>query len=145
MNKQLSLPFAIYDTQDTELPTLQEIGDAFENCKPVPSQFIRNIYKALQTIKKHGYHRLIITILSEPPTGRRCIRSQLDDGYHIEHGRLYGTQCIDICPYADKCPGGITDARIVEDIFSRFKSNNGICIRELVLKERESNKKDDDT
>ncbi len=42
MNKQ-PLPFAIYDTTDADLPTLQEIGDALENYKPHPTQFIASI------------------------------------------------------------------------------------------------------
>lgn len=121
------LPFAIYDTNDTELPTVQEIGDALENYKPIPSDFIGRIWSTLQSVKKHGSHRLIVTILSEPPKGRRCIHSRLDDGYRIERGKLYGTQLIDICPYADKCHCGKTDTRVAVDIHSRFKSDRGMC------------------
>jgi|GEM_PF-2879713 len=129
MNKQ-PLPFAIYDTADADLPTLQEIGDALENYKPQPSQFIAAIWRTLRTVKTYSSYRLIVTILSQPPKGRRCIVSKLDDGYRIEKGCLYGTQRIDICPNADKCPGGVTDARVCEDIFSRFKSKHGMCGKE---------------
>ena len=126
MNNQNSLPYAIYDTNDPVLPTMHEIGDALGQWKPYSSELVSSIWSALRTVKKYGHHRLIVTILSMPPKGSRCICSKLDKGYRIEAGILYGIQRIDICPNSENCRGR-TDTRICENIHSSFKHNDGIC------------------